>query len=178
MPRNDTVVHQIPPVWNKDSRILILGTMPSPKSRAAGFFYMHPQNRFWRVLPAVFGARLTFPNNAEDMEAAIAERRKFLLERKIALWDVLASCDIEGAADASIKNAVPNDFGQIFEGAKIRRVFCAGKTAFNLWNKHCSALYKERYGVEAECLASPSPANASWSFDRLLSDWARVKNWL
>lgn len=176
MPRNDTVVHQIPPVWNKDSRILILGTMPSPKSRAAGFFYMHPQNRFWRVLPAVFGDRLTFPNNAENLEAAINERRKFLLDHKIALWDVLASCDIEGAADSSIKNAVPNDFSQIFEGAKIRRVFCAGKTAFNLWEKKCAPLYEARFAIKSECLPSPSPANASWSFERLLAEWARVKD--
>ena len=199
-----TIVHQIPPVWNEHSRVLILGTMPSPKSRAAGFFYMHPQNRFWRVLPAVFGETLALPNNpsgscnfgiptnprvsnnssgatnssmSTNLSAAISERRQFLLDHKIALWDVLASCDIQGAADSSIKNAVPNDFAKIFGLAKIRRVFCAGKTAFALWKKFCAPLYEARFGIEAECLPSPSPANASWSFERLLSEWARVKDW-
>ena len=138
------IIHQIPPVWNEDSRVLILGTMPSPKSRAAGFFYMHPQNRFWRVLPAVFGEALRLPNNAADAEAAKNERRQFLLEHKIALWDVLASCDIQGAADSSIKNAVPNDFSEIFRKAKIRRVFCAGQTAFKLIRVQIvCTLYKE-----------------------------------
>ena len=179
--KESQVIHQIPPVWNERSRVLILGTMPSPKSRAAGFFYMHPQNRFWRVLPAVFGETLRLPNNpnnAADVETAKNERRQFLLEHKIALWDVLASCDIQGAADASIKNAVPNDFAQIFEGAKIRRVFCAGQTAFKLWQKHCAALYEPFCQQSAACLPSPSPANAAWSFDRLLAEWKIILEWL
>ena len=179
MPRaaKETIVHQIAPVWNEQSRVLILGTMPSPKSRAAGFFYMHPQNRFWRVLPAVFGERLELPNNAADINAAVRERRQFLLAHKIALWDVLASCDISGASDATIQNAVPNDFEKIFARAKIRRVFCAGKTAFALWQKNCAPLYEERFAIQSECLPSPSPANASWTFERLLAEWARVKAW-
>ncbi len=175
------VIHQIPPVWNERSRVLILGTMPSPKSRAAGFFYMHPQNRFWRVLPAVFGETLRLPNNpnnAADVEAAKNERRQFLLDHKIALWDVLASCDIQGAADSSIKNAVPNDFAEIFRKAKIRRVFCAGQTAFKLWQKHCAALYEPFCQQSAACLPSPSPANAAWSFDRLLAEWKIILEWL
>ena len=172
------VIHKIPPVWNEDSRVLILGTMPSPKSRAAGFFYMHPQNRFWRVLPAVFGEELRLPYNASDVEAATSERRQFLLDHKIALWDVLASCDIQGAADSSIKNAVPNDFAEIFRKAKIRRVFCAGQTAFKLWQKHCAALYEPLCQQSAACLPSPSPANAAWSFDRLLAEWKIILEWL
>lgn len=178
------VIHKIPPVWNEQSRVLILGTMPSPKSRAAGFFYMHPQNRFWRVLPAVFGETLRLPNNpgkaknAADIEAAVRERRQFLLDHKIALWDVLASCDIQGAADSSIKNAVPNDFSEIFRKAKIRRVFCAGQTAFKLWQKHCAALYEPLCQQGAACLPSPSPANAAWSFDRLLAEWKIILEWL
>lgn len=172
------IIHQIPPVWNEDSRVLILGTMPSPKSRAAGFFYMHPQNRFWRVLPAVFGEELRLPNNASDVEAATSERRQFLLDHKIALWDVLASCDIQGAADSSIKNAVPNDFTEIFRKAKIRRVFCSGQTAFKLWQKHCAALYEPLCQQSAACLPSPSPANAAWSFDRLLAEWKIILEWL
>ena len=107
---SETILHEILPVWNEDSNVLILGTMPSPASRAAGFFYMHPQNRFWKVVPVVFGEKLKLANNAVEREAAIEERREFLLRHKIALWDVLASCDIQGAADSSIRNARPNDF--------------------------------------------------------------------
>ena len=122
-----TITHEIPPVWNTESRILILGTMPSPASRDAGFFYMHPQNRFWKVVPAVFGEDLKFSNsdakNPELKPLVIQERRDFILRHKIALWDVLSSCDINGASDASIKNAVPNDFTEILSGSKITKVF-------------------------------------------------------
>lgn len=130
------IIHQIPPVWNSESQVLILGTMPSPKSREAGFFYMHPQNKFWKVLPAVFGESLHYPNNSPDREAAISERRDFLLRHHIALWDVLASCEISGAADSSIKNAKPNDFDEILQHSKISRVFCTGKIAWSLWKKN------------------------------------------
>lgn len=164
----ESVVHEIEPVWDSESRVLLLGTMPSPASRKAGFFYMHPQNRFWKVLPAVFGEKLAYPNNSPDRERAIQERQDFLLRNKIALWDVLSSCSIEGAADSSIKNAVPNDFTQILENSKIRRVFCTGKTAFNLWNKFCRAVYEEKFSLECDCLPSTSPANAAWSLERLI----------
>ena len=176
-PETRTVRHEIAPVWNAESRVLLLGTMPSPASRAAGFFYMHPQNRFWRVLPAVFGEALTLPNAAPDRAAAIAEHRDFLLRRHIALWDVLSSCDICGAADASIKNAVPNDFSPLFGQAKIRRVFCTGKTAFALWQKHCAAAYEARYGVASECLPSTSPANAAWTPERLIAAYRAIADW-
>ena len=166
--------HPLEPVWNERSRVLILGTMPSPKSREAGFYYMHPQNRFWRVLPQVFGEQLSRANNDSDREGAVKERRDFLLRHKIALWDVLFSCDIQGAADASIKNAVPNDFHKIFARSKIKRVFCAGKTAFSLWNKFCAAQYERRHHLTVECLPSPSPANASWSLERLAKEYARI----
>ena len=130
------VSHTIPPVWNSESRILILGTMPSPKSRQAGFYYMHPQNRFWSVLAEVFDEQLACANTDP-----ITARCDFLLRHHLAMWDVLASCQIEGAADSSIKNAVPNDFTQIFENSNIHHVFCTGKTAFALWKKYCAALY-------------------------------------
>jgi len=169
------VVHQIAPVWNSESRVLILGTMPSPKSRERGFFYMHPQNRFWRVLPAVFGEPLLTANNDSDREKAIRERKEFLLRNNIALWDVLSSCEIEGASDASIKNAVPNDFTEIFEQSKIRRVFCTGKTAFSLWQKHCAPVYEERFAITSACLPSTSPANAVWSVDRLVGEYAVIR---
>ena len=162
------IIHQIPPVWDSESEVLILGTMPSPKSREAGFFYMHPQNRFWKVLPAVFGETLRCPNNSPDREAAILERRDFLLRHHIALWDVLASCQISGAADSSIKNAIPNDFDQILSHSKIKRVFCTGKTAWSLWEKTCAEKYEEPYQLTVECLPSTSPANAACSLEKLI----------
>ena len=168
------IIHQIQPVWNSESQVLILGTMPSPKSREAGFFYMHPQNRFWKVLPAVFGEELIYPNNWSDREAAISERRNFLLHHHIALWDVLASCDISGAADSSIRNAKPNDFDEIFNHSKIQRVFCTGKTAWSLWNKTCAKEYEERYNLTVECLPSTSPANAACSLEKLIEAYKVV----
>ena len=154
------VIHPIAPVWNSESRILILGTMPSPKSREAHFYYMHPQNRFWRVLERVFG---------EEIGNTIEEKKAFLLKKNIALWDVLKSCDISGASDASIKNATANDFSPLFESAKIQRVVCTGKTAFALWQKHCAPLYEAQFGVESSCLPSTSPANAKCSLEMLIS---------
>ncbi|MBP3743167.1 MAG: DNA-deoxyinosine glycosylase [Treponema sp.] len=168
------IIHQIPPVWDSESKVLILGTMPSPKSREAGFFYMHPQNRFWKVLPAVFGESLCYPNNSPDREAAISERRDFLLRHHIALWDVLASCEISGAADSSIKNAKPNDFGEILGQSKISRLFCTGKTAFSLWKKTCAEKYEERYHLTVECLPSTSPANAAWSLEKLIEAYKLI----
>ena len=170
---SEKIIHEIPPVWNKDSKVLLLGTMPSPASRAAGFFYMHPQNRFWKVLPAVFGETLALPNNAPETNAAITERRNFLLRHNLALWDVLASCDIHGAADSSIKNAVPNDFTPLFEKSKIKHVFCTGKTAFNLWQKFCAAKYELQFNLQSHCLPSTSPANAAWSLDRLIEEYQK-----
>mgnify|MGYP002860734849 CR=1 FL=1 len=181
----ETIIHPLPPVWNTESRVLLLGTMPSPASREAGFFYMHPQNRFWRVLPAVFGETLLYANDGTpisanrtpDRNAAIPERRDFLFRHRIALWDVLSSCDIHGAADATIRNAVPNDFCKIFESTKIRRVFCTGKTAFALWQKHCAARYENEFEVTSECLPNTSPANAQWSVARLIGEYRRILPW-
>ena len=165
------VIHTIPPVYNSESRILILGTMPSPKSRETGFFYMHAQNRFWKVLPAIFGESLSLTNNASDKEAAISERKDFILRHGIALWDVLSSCEITGASDSSIKNAIPNDFTKIFEATKIRQIFCTGKTSFNLWQKFCAKNYESKYQLTSICLPSPSPANAVWTLERLIEEY-------
>ena len=168
------IIHQIPPVWNSESQLLILGTMPSPKSREVGFFYMHPQNRFWKVLPAVFGEELAYPNNSPDRAAAILERRDFLLRHHIALWDVLASCQISGAADSSIKHAIPNDFEELVGHSKIRRLFCTGKTAFSLWKRTCAEKYEECYHLTVECLPSTSPANAAWSLEKLIETYKLI----
>ncbi len=175
------IQHPIPPVWNEQSRVLILGTMPSPKSRQTGFFYMHPQNRFWSVMSGVFGEDFEFPNKVlgrgapeTTITAAIAERRDFLLRHKLAMWDVLASCKIEGAADSTIRDAAPNDFTQIFESTQISDVFCTGKTAYGLWKKYCADKYELRYNLVTHCLPSSSPANASWRIDKLLDEYKKI----
>ena len=165
------VSHPIPPVWDSKSQILILGTMPSPKSREIGFFYMHPQNRFWSVMAEVFGESFKHPNNSPDRTAAITERRAFLLRYNLAMWDVLASCEITGAADSSIKNAIPNDFSEILENSKVRQIICTGKTSFNLWQKNCAALYEPRYNLTVHCLPSTSPANAQWGKEKLIKKY-------
>ena len=165
------VSHPIPPVWDSKSQILILGTMPSPKSREAGFFYMHPYNRFWSVMAEVFDETFLNPNNSPDHTAAIAERRDFLLRHNLAMWDVLASCEITGAADSSIKNAIPNDFSEILENSKVRQIICTGKTSFNLWQKNCAALYEPRYNLTVHCLPSTSPANAQWGKEKLIKEY-------
>lgn len=135
---------------------------------------MHPQNRFWRVLPAVFGEQLHYLNNSPEREATISERRDFLLRHHIALWDVLAICEISGAADSSIKNALSNDFSEIFSHSKIKHVFCTGKTAFSLWKKTCAQKYEDLYELTVEGLPSTSPANASWSLEKLIAAYKVV----
>lgn len=169
----ERITHPLPPVWDSESEVLLLGTMPSPASRKSGFFYMHPQNRFWKVLPALFSERLTLPNNADDIEGAIEERRDFLVRHGIALWDVLARCDIHGAADSTIRNETPNDFTEIFERSKVRRVFCTGKTAFKLWQRHCDDRYRS-FRIQCACLPSTSPANAAWSLEKLVEAYKSI----
>ncbi len=149
------IEHGIAPVFDGRSEVLVLGTMPSPASREAAFFYGHPQNRFWRVLTALFD---------EPAPVTNGERTDLLLRHHIALWDVLASCDIRGALDASIANARPNDLGRILSAAPIRRVFCTGATSARLYGKLC----EPATGLAAVKLPSPSPANAAWSLPRLV----------
>jgi len=155
------ISHPIPPVFDRHSKILILGSFPSVKSREAQFFYGHPQNRFWKVTSAVFG--VTEPHSVE-------EKKNFLLSHGIAVWDVISSCDITGSSDSSIKNVVPNDLTLILETADIRTIFVNGKTAEKFYNKYI----KEVIGREAVCLPSTSPANAAWSLERLVEAWHRI----
>lgn len=175
MPDSILITHPLPPVWNEESKVLLLGTMPSPKSRELGFFYMHPQNRFWRVLPQVFGESLALPNKAPDTKAAIAERRDFLIRHNLALWDVLASCQIEGAADSTIRQEIPNDFSQILSESKIRHVFFTGQKAASLWKKHCARLYEERFNLAVHTLPSTSPANARFTLEKLIEEYQIVR---
>lgn len=155
------VFHEIAPIYDKDSRVLILGSFPSVKSREGQFFYHHPQNRFWRVLAAVTG---------EAVPETIEEKRAFLLREHIAVWDVIASCEIEGSSDSSIRNAKPNDVGRILAAADIRAVYVNGGTAFRLYEKYL----RPATGREAVKLPSTSPANAAFSLDRLTKEWSRV----
>ncbi len=172
------ISHPIPPVWNSESQILILGTMPSPKSREAGFFYMHPQNRFWSVMGEVFSETFEHPNNSPDISTAITERRDFLLRHNLAMWDLLASCEITGAADSSIKNAIPNDFTEILNASQIHHIICTGKTAYNLWEKKCAAHYEPRYKLNVHCLPSTSPANAQWNKEKLIEEYKIISKLL
>lgn len=163
--RHEHIEHGIPPVFNAESRVLILGTMPSPKSRENGFYYMHPQNRFWRVISTVLGEPLPTTNG---------ERASLLLKNKIALWDTLAQCDIIGASDCSVKNAVPNDLSVITDTADIKAIFTTGKTAY----KYYCRFQQEKTGIEAICLPSTSPANARFGLDALIDEYKIIKNYL
>jgi hypoxanthine-DNA glycosylase len=155
------IIHPIPPVYDENSRILILGSFPSVKSREAGFFYGHPQNRYWKVLAGVFN---------DKVPVTIPEKREFLLRHHIAAWDVIASCDIEGSSDASIKNAVPNDLTAILKTADIGQIFTNGKTAYSLFQKYTAPLIHR----DSICLPSTSPANAAWSLEKLIDEWKKI----
>ena len=156
------IVHPIAPVYDRDSRILILGSFPSVKSREAGFFYGHPRNRFWQVLALVLGG---------DVPASTEEKKAFLLKNRIAVWDVIASCDISGSSDSSIRNVTVNDLGAILERADIRGIFANGKTAWRYYRRYAEA----RTGRPAVCLPSTSPANAAWSLPRLVQAWQCIR---
>ena len=156
-----TIVHPIEPVYDAESKILILGSFPSVKSREQMFFYGHPQNRFWRLLENFYGVELK----------SIEAKKSFLFSHHIALWDSIGQCEITGSSDASIKNVVPNDLSRILETAEIKKVFCNGKKSFELYQKY---LYSKT-GMGAVCLPSTSPANASCSFEKLLEEWKVIK---
>lgn len=153
--------HPIAPIYNKESKVLILGSFPSVKSREQGFFYGHPQNRFLRVLSAVLNCPT--PNTIE-------EKTRFLLENKVALWDVIASCTIEGSSDSSIRDVVANDLENILNESRIRRIFVNGATAKKLYDRHIFP----KIGIEAVLLPSTSPANAAWTLENLIARWKMI----
>lgn len=159
------ILHPIAPVYDKNSKILILGSFPSVKSREAGFFYHHPQNRFWRVISAVFS--LPVPES-------IDEKRKLLSECGLALWDVIYSCEVTGSADSSIKNVIPNDITLILKNAKISRIVCNGSTSFKLYMKYIYPVT----GIEPLKLPSTSPANAAFSLNKLVEAWSKIKSFI
>lgn len=145
------IIHPLEPVWNPECKALILGTMPSPKSRMAGFYYGHPQNRFWRVLAEIFDEAVPISN---------AEKISFLLQHQIALWDVLKSCQICGASDQSITEPVPNDFSVLLQKADIQSIYTTGRKAFQLYE----SLVYPKTKIHAIALPSTSPANCRMSF--------------
>ena len=155
------VAHPFPPLWDAASRILILGSFPSVRSREALFFYGHPQNRFWRVMAAVLGC---------PVPQTIEEKQQMLHSHHIALWDVIAHCEIEGSSDSSIRAVVPTDLTPILQGAEIRQIFCNGGTSYQYFCRYQQKIL----GRDAVRLPSTSPANAAWSVERLTAAWKVV----
>lgn len=155
------VEHPLKPVFDKRSRVLILGTMPSPRSRETGFYYNHPQNRFWRVMAALFDAPVPQTND---------EKERLVFAHGIALWDVLASCSIEGAADGTIAECVPNDISWLLGQAPITSIFCTGAKATELYERHC----EPTTGIPCTRLPSTSPANAATSLEQLIEAYQVV----
>lgn len=156
------ICHPFPPLYDANSRILILGSFPSVKSREERFFYGHPQNRFWRVVSAVL---------EEEVPRTVEEKRKLLLRSHIAVWDVIASCEIVGSADSTIRSVTPNDLSHIFKVADIKCVFTNGKTAQEYYNRYM----RDAVGRDAVCLPSTSPANAKWTLPRLIEAWRVIR---
>ena len=154
--------HPIPPLFSENSHTLILGSFPSVKSREAMFFYGHPQNRFWTVLAQIYG--IPKPETVE-------EKKKLILQNNLALWDVIASCEITGSSDSSISDVTANDLSVIINNSKVKRIFVNGKTAEKYYNKYTYP----KTGIKAICLPSTSPANAAWKIERLVEEWKIIR---
>ncbi len=152
------IVHPIPPLFDSESETLILGSFPSVKSREAAFFYGHPQNRFWSVVAEVFGA---------EKPLTVEDKKELILSNKLALWDVIAQCEIEGSADSTITDVTANDLSVIIRNSNVKRIFVNGKTAEKYYNKYTYP----KTGIKAVCLPSTSPANAAWKIEKLVEKW-------
>lgn len=158
----ERIVHEFEPVFNQNSRVLVLGTIPSPKSREQGFYYGHPRNRFWKILAQVFG---------EPVPVAVEAKKELLLRRRIAVWDVLKCCEIHGASDSSIKNPIPNDMNRILQRAEIRAVFTTGSKAAALYRKYCEPVCR----MPCIGLPSTSPANCRMSDEELKRQYGQIR---
>ena len=155
-------VHPFGPLFSEHSRILILGSFPSVKSREQQFFYGHPQNRFWKVIAALYG---------EEPPADIPQKRELILNHGLALWDSIASCVVTGSSDASIRDVRPNDLRIILDRCSIERIYCNGRKSHEMYEKYI----RPGTGREAACLPSTSPANAQWSLEKLIEAWSVLK---
>lgn len=156
--QEERLVHPFPPVYDANSRILILGSFPSVASRKVNFYYGHKRNRFWKVLSSLYG---------EEIPDSIEGKRAFLLSHGVALWDSIGSCTITGSSDASIRDAVPNKISELLNKAPIEKIYANGKASFECCEKY---VYPET-GIHAVPLPSTSPANAAWSLERLIEAW-------
>ncbi|MBP3384835.1 MAG: DNA-deoxyinosine glycosylase [Firmicutes bacterium] len=154
--------HTFDPIYDKNSKILILGSFPSVKSRENNFYYGHPQNRYWKVLANVLGV---------DVPQTPEEKTAMLLEHNIAIWDVIHSCSIIGSSDTSIKDVVVNDFSEILDNSGVKAIYVNGGKAYELYHKYA----EKNTGIKAVKLPSTSPANAAWKLDRLCEAWSRIK---
>ncbi len=161
MQEYERLTHTFEPVFDKDSKILILGSFPSVKSRENQFYYGHPQNRFWKVLARIF---------EDEVPQTIEEKKQFLLGHRIAVWDVIESCTIIGSSDSSIKDVVVNDFSRVLENSGIEAIYVNGGKAYELYHKFA----EKHTGVVARKLPSTSPANAAWSLERLCGVWKQI----
>ena len=155
--------HTFPPVYNEQSRLLILGSFPSVASREQQFYYGHPQNRFWRLLAALCG---------EATPQTVEQKKALCLMHGVAPWDVIESCEIEGSSDSSIRDVAVNDLTPILTQCRIREIYANGSTAWRLFQRY----QRERIGRDAVKLPSTSPANAAWSFDRLEEAWQVIED--
>ena len=158
MAETANIIHPIPPLYDANSRVLILGSFPSVKSREAMFFYGHPQNRFWKLMALLFDA---------DVPSAVEEKKRLVLSHGIAMWDTIHSCTITGSSDSSIKDVVPNDLSVILNNSRVKRIFCNGAASHRLYQKYIYPINN----IPAQKLPSTSPANAAWSLDRLAEAW-------
>ena len=157
-----SLTHPFGPVYNQNSRVLILGSFPSVKSREQQFFYGHPRNRFWKVMAAVFD---------EAVPVTVEEKKALILHHHLALWDTVGSCEVKGSSDGSIRNVKPNDLSIILGQCPIRAIYCNGKTSWQVYNR----LTEPLIGRKAVALPSTSPANAQWSLERLIGAWSVIR---
>lgn len=153
------IIHPFRPLYNKDSRILILGSFPSVKSREEGFYYGHPRNRFWAMLAGIWD---------ETALVDIEEKKQFILRHHLALYDAIESCDIIGSSDSSIRNVKPADLREIIENARIKKILANGKTAGKYFCKYQEEAYQDMFKV----MPSTSPANAAVSLEQLIKCWS------
>ena len=157
----ENIIHPIPPFYDENSKVLILGSFPSIKTRESGFFYGHKQNRFWTLMSELFH---------EKKPDSVEEKKALLKKHRLALWDSIHSCDIVGSSDSSIKNAVPNDFSEILNTADIKHIFTNGKQSHSVYSRYCLP----NTGIEDICLPSTSPANAAWTLEKLVQAWSVI----
>ncbi len=162
MQEYQSIEHTFEPIYDAKSKILILGSFPSVKSRENQFYYGHPQNRFWKVLAYILSA---------DIPQTIEEKKSLLLEHNIAIWDVIASCSIVGSSDISIRDVIVNDFSEILKKSQIEMIYVNGTKAYELYHKYA----EKKTGIKAIKLPSTSPANAAWSLERLCEAWKIIK---